>query len=135
LAKLREGYGEEHPYTGPAYDRLGRTLLSGSADRLPEAETYLRKALEIQERTEGKGKLSEQQFTQFSLAEALERQGKLDEAEVHFREALAINTREFGADYPDRPRYLGGLVRILRKQGKQAEAQALIEGQPAATSK
>jgi serine/threonine protein kinase/tetratricopeptide (TPR) repeat protein len=130
IAIERKLYGEEHPYLGGPYERLGRTLLTtGSTNRLPEAETYLRKALAIEERMEGKGKLSGQQFAQFSLAEAHERQGKLDEAEIHFREALAINTREFGADYPDRPRYIGGLARILREQGKLAEAKALLEAQ------
>jgi eukaryotic-like serine/threonine-protein kinase len=125
LALDRKTLGDEHPYLGSAYERLGRTLLSGSTNRLSEAETYLRKALEIEERTEGKERLAEQQFAQFSLGEALERQGKLAEAEIHFRAALEINTRAFGADYPDRPRYAAGLARVLREQGKTAEAEML----------
>jgi serine/threonine protein kinase/tetratricopeptide (TPR) repeat protein len=124
----RSASGKDDPATASAYLELGVTIKDGSTNRFSEAETYIRKALEIQEKIQGKGKVS-QQHSHFALADALKKQGKLDEAEIHYREALTIAGREMGADFPELPEYVAALAGILREQGKLAEAKALLEGQ------
>jgi len=93
--------------------------------KLAEAESILRRALETQIKTQGDGKL-EQQFTHFTLAEVLEEQGKLDEAELHYRAALEIARNVNGVDKEDFP-CTAGLAGVLRKKGKLAEARQLAE--------
>jgi tetratricopeptide (TPR) repeat protein len=86
----------------------------------------LRKALELDERIVGKGKLS-QVHAHLSLGEVLERQGKLDEAEIHYRQAAAIARKEGGADALDLPWPLSALANLLRQRGKLTEARAAAE--------
>jgi serine/threonine protein kinase/tetratricopeptide (TPR) repeat protein len=116
-----------HPGNIALYERLGRTILTtGSTNRLQEAEACLRKALELDERIVGKGKLS-QVHAHLSLGEVLERQGKLDEAEIHYRQAAAIARKEGGADALDLPWPLSALANLLRQRGKLTEARAAAE--------
>jgi serine/threonine protein kinase/tetratricopeptide (TPR) repeat protein len=126
LAIARKINGDEHPDTAWQYKALGEVLALGSTDKLDEAETYLRKALKIQERTQGKGKMG-QSYVHRDLAISLQKQGKLDDAEIHFRESLAIVRKEMGADYLDLPENLTYLASILRQNSKLAEARTLAE--------
>jgi tetratricopeptide (TPR) repeat protein len=118
--------GEEHPYTANTYATLGGIIADAAAGRLEEAETNLRKALQIQKRTEGEGRLS-QYYSHKDLANVLERQGRLAEAECHCRDALAIARRQMGPDNPDLAAPLAALAQILRKQGKTTEARRLAD--------
>ena len=86
----------------------------------------MRKALQIQNRTEGEGTLS-QYYSHKSLAEVLERQHRLAEAESHRRAALAIARNHMGSDNPDLSAPIAGLASILRKQGNLTEARPLAE--------
>lgn len=124
LAIFRKLYGEDHPST--AYVRMGLTRsVPLENSNLPEGEAALRRSLATQIRTEGEGKV-DQDYTHFSLAEVLERQGKLGDAEQHYRAALEIARREMGVDHEDWP-FTASLAGILRKQGKLAEARQFAE--------
>jgi tetratricopeptide (TPR) repeat protein len=120
LATFRKLHGDEHPFTAYTYMCLGIRVTKAD-----DAEAYLRRALEIQVRTEGEGKL-DQHISHFNLASVLEGQGKLDEAEIHYRAALAIAREQMGPEYLD---LSSGpdLANLLRKQGKLAEARVLAE--------
>ena len=123
----RANNGKDDPVSCGLYERLSRTLITtGSTNKLPEAETYCRRALEIEQNLYGKGKPWEV-FPQFTLAEALELQGELSDAEGHYRAAVAIARTTPVALNLGLPRYLAGLAGVLRKQGKLAEARPLAE--------
>jgi serine/threonine protein kinase/tetratricopeptide (TPR) repeat protein len=82
------------PRTAEAYEMLGDTIFyTGSSNRLPEAESALRKALAMNKRFVGKGKFS-QVYTHDVLARVLEKQGKLGEAEVQYREYITQYVQE-----------------------------------------
>jgi tetratricopeptide (TPR) repeat protein len=126
LAIRRKIHGDEHPYTGEDYTQLGR-LLSDSTNKIDEAVIYLRKGLEIMQRTEGVGKNYRQVWAETSLGRVLSIQGKLAEAEIHFRTAVTIARTQEGTDYPDTVLFILDLGSILRREGKLTEACALAE--------
>lgn len=117
-----------HQALSMAYCSLGRTIfMTGSTNRLPEAENYLRKALEWDEKVVGKGKFS-QVYMRLYLAEVLQNQGKLDEAVIHYREGIVLFKR-LVQDVPNRPDYvylghgLWRLADVLDKTGRPEEAE------------
>ncbi len=122
LAIHRRIYGDEHPATAANLSQLGFVLNAGSADRFEEAESCFRSALAIQERTEGKGGRN-QLWTHSGLGYTLERLGKLDEAEIHYREAAA---HDEGWDFPDVRWTVVWVADFLRKRGRLSEAEALL---------
>ncbi|MBP1781882.1 tetratricopeptide (TPR) repeat protein [Micromonospora sp. HB375] len=58
-----------------------------------------------------------------TLASALHSQGRYAEAEIEYREVLAIQTRVLGAEHPDTLRTRYGLANVLDSQGRYAEAE------------
>jgi tetratricopeptide (TPR) repeat protein len=118
-------FGDEHPRTASCSSELGY-VIAKSENRLAEAESILRKALENQIKTQGDGKLL-QHNAHKDLAGVLQRQGKYDEAEIHFRAALAIARKEMGPDYPDLIVFLSYLAAFLRDRGRPAEARTPAE--------
>jgi hypothetical protein len=52
--------------------------------------------------------------------------GRLDEAEALYRRALEARQRLFGADHPSVARSIRDLAIVLRKQGREADAEQLI---------
>jgi TPR repeat protein len=60
-----------------------------------------------------------------SLATVLSQQGKLTEAEMLCRQALAINTDSYGGWLPSVTLLTDKLTRILREEGKTNEAEAV----------
>ena len=125
LAIMRKNHGEEHPYTSYEYWCLGSFLVEGTPDEVAEAETDLRKAIEIQEKTVGKGKWS-QAWMHHHLALALAKRNEPEEAETHFREALDIARKE-GPDRSDMIQLLLGYVSFLRHNHRAQEARPLAE--------
>jgi len=125
LASRQKIHGGEHPYTAEDYSQLGR-LLSYSTNTFDEAVNDLRKALEILKRTQGEGKYR-QTWLEISLADALSRQGKLEEAEIHYRAAVTIARNVMGKDCPDLPGFIMNLANILGREGKLTEARACAE--------
>lgn len=125
LALMRKIHGDEHPYTSYEYWCLGSFLLDGTPEEVAEAETDLRKAIEIQEKTVGKGKWS-QAWMHHHLAIALAKRNQPVEAEVHFREALDIARKE-GPDRSDMVQLLLGYVSFLRHNNRADDARPLAE--------
>ena len=60
-----------------------------------------------------------------NLADVLYVQGKLPEAEVMYREAVATQRKLLGTENPNLPDGLNGLAKVLQGQGKLAEAKAV----------
>ena len=54
-----------------------------------------------------------------NLADVLQAQGKLAEAETMYREALAMRRKLLGNEHPDVAISLINLADVLRKQGEQ----------------
>ena len=107
------------------YERLGRTIItSGSTNRLPEAEAALQKALTIETRLAGE-KYPASAIAHLSLAELLEKQARLSEAEVHYRAAAetARNAKEMSKD--QRAFFILKLSHFLGRAGKKEESSAL----------
>jgi serine/threonine protein kinase/tetratricopeptide (TPR) repeat protein len=125
LAIMRKNHGDEHPYTSFEYWCLGSFLVDGTPDEVAEAEVDLRKAIEIQEKTVGKGKWS-QAWMHHHLAIALSKRNQPIEAEEHFREALDIARKE-GPDRSDMIQLILGYVTFLRHNQRSADARPLAE--------
>jgi len=127
LAIRRKIHGDEYPSTGEDYSQLGNLLINLSTNRMDEGLKDLRKGLDIMKRTEGEGKNYRQVWPESGLAQALARQGKLDEAVVHMRTAVTIAQSEVGSDHPDLPLFILGLGDLLQREGKAAEARLQFE--------
>jgi serine/threonine protein kinase len=127
LAIRRKIHGDEYPSTGEDYSQLGNLLVNLSTNRMAEGLNDLRKGLEILKRTEGEGKHYRQVWVESGLAQALARQGQLDEAELHMRTAVTIAQAEVGSDHPDLPLFILGLGDLLQREGKTAEARLQFE--------
>src|SRR5262249_34875270 len=84
-----------------------------------------RKAIEVDEKING-GKPSEP-YSQHSLAELLTRQGKFEEAETHFYQAVALARSRYGPDGTSLPMFLSDLANLLRQRGKLTEARHAAE--------
>jgi eukaryotic-like serine/threonine-protein kinase len=116
------------------YERLGRTIItSGSTNRLPEAEAALRKALAIENRLAGE-KYPGLVHPHFTIAQLLEQQGKLSEAEVHYRAAAEVARSAQGMSKDRKAFYILELARFLGRVGKQQESSALISESQAISS-
>ncbi len=100
--------------------------------KLAEADSVARKALATQWTTQGSGRWF-QAYTLSFLAGVAESQGKSDEAETPWREALEIARAQIGEDGPHLPHFILSLSSSLKKNDKTAEARLLDE--EAASSK
>ncbi len=125
LAIMQKVHGDDHPYTSYEYWCLGSFLVEGTPEEVAEAEPYLRKAIAIQEKTVGKGKWS-QAWMHHHLAIALAKLNQPEEAETHYREALAIARKE-GPDRSDMIQLILGYVSFLRHNHRLADARPLAE--------
>ena len=67
-----------------------------------------------------------------NLADVLQAQGKLAEAETMYREALAMRRKLLGNEHPDVAISLINLADVLRKQGEHDEAKELLRSEIAA---
>jgi eukaryotic-like serine/threonine-protein kinase len=93
---------------------------------LPEAEAFLREALDHRRRNLG----PEHPLTATALARLggllSEHLGRWDEAAELFEEALEIETRVLGPDHPSRVEPLGGLAIVRERQGDWDGAEVLL---------
>ena len=116
---------ETLPLSGD-YERLATIIIaSGSTNRLREAEELLRQSLAIGNRLAGE-KYPDLAFPHFKIAQLLERQARLSEAEVHYRAAAEIARSAQGMSKEQRAVFILELGRFLGRIGKQQEASALI---------
>ena len=110
---------------GWALDMLGRQQ---------EAEKYLRRALEIDERERPEDKHSLAVRCN-NLQACLRDQGRLSEAEPYCRRALELSTQALGGEHPDTVVCLGWLANLLWKKGDHVEAERLMRRALATTER
>jgi eukaryotic-like serine/threonine-protein kinase len=96
------------------------------ADRLDEAESLMRRALEAATAREDMnvrilGRIHN------DLASLLRHTGRPEESEVHYREALDIVRAEHGPDADVTETVTGNLARLLASEGRHEEAEALAD--------
>ena len=94
--------------------------------RLDEAEALDRQSLSIKRKFLKGGEDLNLAMTLYNLAQVLERKGNLAEAEAAHRQALTIRIRLAGRDHRDSQISMDELVRVLRDEGKLAEAESLM---------
>jgi tetratricopeptide (TPR) repeat protein len=111
LGTFRKLVGAEHPVYASSLCNVGYALIA--MNQLQEAEKVFREALAVYQKTVGE-QHSDSQICRERLAEIFEKTGRLTEAEAGYR-----NLHPQGVHH--------GLVRILRRQGKQEEADAALE--------
>jgi eukaryotic-like serine/threonine-protein kinase len=87
-----------------------------------KSETAFRQALAIQRRVLGNNH-PDVADSLFGLAQALQTEGRPDEAEAAFRESLAIRRKVYGNVHPKVADCLNNITGPLRNQGKLAEAE------------
>eukprot|EP00808_Paulinella_micropora_P019145 g78358.t1 len=129
--------GPEHPDTLTSVNNLGGLLYEQG--KLAEAEPLYRRALQGREKTlgaehpralQGREKTlgaehPETLTSVYNLAELLEKQSKLAEAEALYRRELQGCEKTLGAEHLSTLAPVMNLVRFLEQQGKVAEAEAL----------
>ncbi len=139
LEGRRRVLGDDHPDTLISIGNMG--FLLQSQGKLTEAEPYYREALEGSRRVLG----DDHPDTLHSInnkARLLKDQGKFAEAETYVREALAGyrrvlgddyyrealegNRRVLGDDHPDTLNSIDNKARLLKAQGKFAEAEPYV---------
>ena len=122
--------GPADPLTALPMLHLG-DILYEFGDRPDEAETFFRRALEIQRASLGEDDLS-QVHGLHSLGALLARQGRFDEAEPLLRRAYTLLAAALGTRHPraseSRLHLAGALVRQGRFEEAEAEDRAVIEG-------
>lgn len=123
LERRESAFGPNHPYT--LYSLAGFAEAREMQGSYDEAEALLRQVIEV-ERTLPDLEPREVRFwCHRSLASALHAQGKYEEAEENFNEALKGLTKSFGAKHPITTWSRCLLISILTGQEKLEEAEAV----------
>jgi len=104
--KVREGYGAEHPRYAVALKVLANILQN--TDRMEEAESSMRRALEIDERSFGPEHPDVAEDLR-DLGVILRNAKRAGEAEALLRRSLAIEEKNFG---PQHPRLIPALTEL-----------------------
>jgi tetratricopeptide (TPR) repeat protein len=97
-------------------------LLEGAGDS--GAEQLYRRALTILDRNPTAGR--EAALARNGLGSVCQSQERLDEAERHYRAALAQFTAAAGPDHPQRGHILNNLATLHRRRGEDDEARLLL---------
>jgi tetratricopeptide (TPR) repeat protein len=114
-------FGASSAEVGESLGNLASVLLQ--RDKLDAAEQAYRRCADIMRAA--KVRPSDYFIHLSGLAVVLRREGKLDEAEAIFREALQVDNRQGRTDDPDRVLPLSYLAALLMQQGRVAEAEPL----------
>jgi serine/threonine protein kinase len=99
--------------------------LNLARQRIAEAETVLRQALNVEQRISRKGK-AKNEFTLSNLGRALARQGKLEEAEAAHREAFTIIRAALGSEHGAFQTIARRFAIVLQANGKSSEANSVV---------
>ena len=106
-----------------ALNNLGQLLQA--TNRLAEAESLIRRALDIDEQTYG-AKHPQVATALNNLAQLLKATNRLMEAEPLMRRALDINEQFYGAVHPDVATCLNNLAQLLEATNRLMEAEPLM---------
>ena len=107
-----------HHSLGGLYHELGE---------LPEADTHLRRALEVYRTALGDDEHTYLGWVHNSLGRVLEGQGKYEEAESSYKQALEIQRKRLGEEHADLAATRKNFAALLLAQGEIEAAQALLE--------
>ena len=133
IAIEKKTLGSDHPMYADSLRFLGYTL--HHAHKLAEAESILRESLAVHRKVSDQKRGITMAWVLTELAYVLNEQGKYDEAESLLREALLIHQLVSGENDPATTNLVAFLSGILKAQGKQVEADALLKGQTSPLSK
>ena len=114
--------GAEDPRTAESIELLGQ-IMSRQGD--PQAETQLRRAVQIKEKLLGP-KHADVARMLGNLADVIQREGKLDEATELHRRALAIKLEVYGPKHPHTAYSLHGLGVVLADRGDCVAARPYL---------
>jgi tetratricopeptide (TPR) repeat protein len=128
LTPAREGLALRERLFGPndvavAADAAAlAALLEGTGD-YAEAEGLYARAVEI---LDAAGDVREAAMARNGLGSACQELERYDEAEAHYRLALAALEETDGGDHPDLGHVLNNLATLHRRRGEDVEARALL---------
>lgn len=126
LATAREPADEENIrraiVESVGFRRLNELVISGLQDWMAARGG---EALRFRRRTLGEDHPHTLTFAQ-NVGSLLLTQGKLRDAELHFRDVLASRRRTLGPEHPDTLGSMISVSRVLRAQGRADEATALL---------
>ncbi|MHC4416912.1 MAG: serine/threonine protein kinase [Planctomycetota bacterium] len=120
LATRERSLGRDNPDTMSSFNSMG--LLFRAQDKLDEAESYWREALQGRRRVLGDDH-PETLVSINNMGELLVDRFKLDEAEPYIREALEGRRRVLGDDHYDTLISINNMGTLLWTQGKPDEAE------------
>jgi serine/threonine-protein kinase len=123
LARQRKVLGEEHPDTAKSWSQVGDLLYA--AGRYSEADPPLAQAIALLRRLEPTDR-NLLALTLYNKATSAYFQGRMDEAEQGYRESSALWTALYGADHRDALSAQMSLAQVLRHEGNEEEAVALL---------
>jgi serine/threonine-protein kinase len=123
LERQRKVLGDEHPDTAKSWSQLGDLLFA--AGRYSEADAPLAQAIALLRRLEPTDR-NLLALTLFNKSTSAFFQGRLDEAEQGYRESAALWGALYGPDHRDALTAQMALAQVLRRQGQQGEAIALL---------
>jgi len=121
--KAREGFGTEHPRYAIALKVLAKILQN--TDRIEEAESLMRRALEIDERSFGPVHPDVAEDLK-DLAVILRNLNRVGETEALLRRSLAIEEKNFGLQHPMLIPALTELALFLSINEQIAEARQVF---------
>ena len=123
LARQRSVLGDEHPDTAKSWSQVGDLLYA--AGRYSEADAPLAQAISLLRRLEPTDR-NLLALTLYNKATSAYFQGRMDEAEQGYRESSALWTALYGADHRDALSAQMSLAQVLRHEGNEEEAIALL---------
>jgi tetratricopeptide (TPR) repeat protein len=116
-------FGPDTQQTAEALNNLAVTY--DHLRRFIEAETLVRRAIEISEKTLGK-EHPDVATCYSNLARLLDEQGKYAEAEQLYRRAIEIGEKTLGKEAPRVAIWYANLASLVGEQGKYVEAETLV---------
>ena len=123
LERQRRVLGEAHPDTAKSLSLVGDLLYAEG--RYSEADLPLTQAIVLLRKLEPTDR-NLLALTLYNKATSAYFQGRLDESEQGYRESAALWAALYGPDHRDALSAQMALARVLRQQGKDGEAMALL---------
>ena len=116
--------GPKHPETLTAINNLA--VVAGPREKIRGSRTTLPRVPAARATRSTGPSIPHALITLGNLAGALERLGRLDEAESLFRQCLEAQRRVMGPDHPRTLSTAGSLASLLRSRGRLDEAESLL---------
>jgi serine/threonine protein kinase/tetratricopeptide (TPR) repeat protein len=125
--------GDDNLFTADSLRFLGYTLYN--MGKLTDAESVFGEALAVHRKASDQQTSMAMAWTLAGLAYVLDDEGKCSEAEGAAREAWTIKNKVQGNEVRDTAETFDLLIKVLKEEGKQAEAEALFGAHSAPSRK